>query len=64
MPKLVSDKCDGCGICEETCEQGAISMVDSKPQIDMELCIGCGECVQACPTDALVGKPKPAAVNP
>ena len=58
MPMVLSEKCDGCGICVDTCEQDAITLKMEKAYVDMELCIGCGECVKACPTGALVGKKK------
>ncbi len=58
MPMVLFGKCDGCGICVETCEQGAITLHMEKAHVDTELCISCGECVKACPTGALMGKKK------
>ena len=53
---IVSDPrlCEGCRVCEKTCDANAISFEDSKvPVIDELACTGCGACVAACPTGAL-----------
>ena len=47
-----SEKCTGCGTCEEVCPIGAIA-VDDIAQVDPEKCDGCGQCVPECPQDAL-----------
>ena len=62
MPKLLIEKCDGCGICAQICPQEAITMQDGKPHVNQEFCVACGECVQACPTQALQGKKKTVEV--
>ncbi|MCW3490160.1 aldo/keto reductase [Dethiobacter alkaliphilus] len=41
--------CKGCGNCVESCEQGAISMVDEKAYIEHSNCILCGYCRKSCP---------------
>ena len=58
MPIVLLGKCDGCRVCVDTCEQGAIYMKGEKALVKSDLCIGCGECVKVCPTGALVGIPK------
>ena len=45
--------CDGCGLCVDRCNFGAIKMVNSKLVIDEEKCFGCGLCVSKCPTNAI-----------
>ena len=45
--------CVECGLCEPACKEGAITLVDGKPRIDLSRCIGCGDCVRACQSDAL-----------
>ncbi|MCK4376126.1 MAG: 4Fe-4S binding protein, partial [Candidatus Brocadiae bacterium] len=47
-----ADKCTGCGLCQEVCPTGAISM-DEVARIDRAQCTGCGQCVAECPEDAL-----------
>jgi ferredoxin len=45
-------KCTACGICQDICPEGAIS-VGQIAQVDREKCSGCGRCVAACPEGAL-----------
>ncbi len=47
------EKCTGCGACVGACPFTAISMVDEKATIDLNLCTLCGSCVRACPVDAI-----------
>jgi uncharacterized Fe-S center protein len=51
-PILNPEKCNGCGICEFWCPEGAMS-VEDKAEIDESLCIGCGECLAVCPEFAM-----------
>ncbi len=52
-PELFEDECNGCGICEVTCKEGAIVMgSDDLPVRDDAKCIYCGDCIKSCPTDA------------
>ena len=44
--------CVACGICEETCPFGAIS-VDQVARVNGTKCTGCGQCVAECPRGAL-----------
>ncbi len=50
--KLDEDACSGCGLCEERCQVGAIS-VDDTAIINLDQCYGCGNCVIKCPEEAL-----------
>jgi heterodisulfide reductase subunit A len=57
------DICDGCGICEPTCEYKAIQVakVSENPErlkvaVNEGLCKGCGACVAACPSGAMEQK--------
>ena len=47
-----SDKCTGCGICENYCPTNAIS-VDTVAIIDESKCTGCGQCYNECPQGAI-----------
>jgi len=45
--------CNGCGVCEKTCEQKAIEVVQKKAVVDIKRCITCGYCVPECPQFAI-----------
>jgi ferredoxin len=47
-----ADLCIGCGDCVETCQFGALSLVDDVAAVEYELCMGCGVCVSRCSNDA------------
>jgi heterodisulfide reductase subunit A len=53
-PILDATLCEGCRLCEKTCDADAITFSkEKKPVIDELACTGCGACVAACPTGAL-----------
>jgi electron transfer flavoprotein alpha subunit len=47
-----AEKCIGCGICEDTCAFGAITVEDGLAVVG-DTCTLCGSCVDACESDAL-----------
>jgi len=49
----VTGNCTGCGVCVKACKLRNITLVGSRPQIDMEHCVHCYICVEACPEAAL-----------
>ena len=59
VPKIVSKKCVGCGLCVEWCPTGALTLKDHKGRelplsvLEQKTCIGCGECVVTCPHEAI-----------
>jgi NAD-dependent dihydropyrimidine dehydrogenase PreA subunit len=61
------DKCNGCGICAQRCQWGALKfeVTSEKPNIDLFKCYGCGLCETGCPRDAiyLVGRETLPAVS-
>jgi len=46
---IVYDRCTGCGLCIDECDQGALSLVDDKAVVDEPRCILCGYCAAVCP---------------
>jgi heterodisulfide reductase subunit A len=54
---MVTDKCDGCALCVDTCPYNAISLTvytedgreHKRIQTDKALCKGCGICMATCP---------------
>jgi len=47
-----SERCVGCGICQNVCPADAIS-VEEIAMVDLKRCIGCGSCIEQCPRGAL-----------
>jgi NAD-dependent dihydropyrimidine dehydrogenase PreA subunit len=49
------DLCNGCGICAQRCQFGALKMEGSrgKANIDLFRCFGCGLCQTGCPRGAI-----------
>jgi len=45
--------CRGCGACAEGCVNGAIRMVEGRPQLDASKCVLCGYCTPRCPEFAI-----------
>ncbi len=57
VPTLAGD-CVSCGVCEEVCEEGAVTVNDRWPLFDAERCLNCGLCIRACPKQVLVAEAK------
>ena len=53
-PLLDLDLCNGCGLCELSCDHDAIHVVDGKAVMDEDLCVRCGLCVTRCRPGALL----------
>lgn len=54
LVRIDRDKCDGCGICAQSCLEGAIVMVGGKAELSSEfLCDGLGACLKVCPRGAI-----------
>ncbi|MCL2479620.1 MAG: EFR1 family ferrodoxin [Treponema sp.] len=49
----VTDKCDGCGICQKVCPVAGIVMKNDKPQFTKK-CEHCQGCIQWCPQKAIL----------
>jgi len=47
-------KCDGCGLCVPSCEEGAIKIIDGKARLISDVyCDGLGACLGHCPQNAI-----------
>ena len=60
MPWVDQEKCVGCGVCIDSCPEGAISMENEKATISQDKCTFCGKCFSACPQEAI----RPNSENP
>ncbi|MFZ2087672.1 MAG: DUF362 domain-containing protein [Desulfobaccales bacterium] len=45
--------CIGCGLCEESCPEKAISLQDKKARVNLDLCIRCWCCNEVCSEGAV-----------
>ncbi len=60
--KIDEDKCIGCSLCVQACNEGAIAMVDGKARLMRDdYCDGLGNCLPVCPTDAISFEEREAA---
>ena len=55
-PKVVVDKCIGCGKCAESCPMHIIEIKDRKAVIGRKKCISCFCCQEMCPAHAIDAK--------
>ena len=58
VAELDYDTCNGCGVCVQRCQFGAIKMevTTGQANIDMFKCFGCGICETGCPDQAITLK--------
>ncbi len=45
--------CNGCGTCNESCQFGALEVLDGVSRVHYEKCMGCGVCISKCEQGAL-----------
>jgi len=57
-PNLVGELCNACGLCITSCEEKALTLVNSLPVRDTTKCNHCGDCIKVCPTDAMIARRK------
>lgn len=48
-----AELCVGCGLCMESCQFGAMRVVNKRLVVRPKRCMGCGVCVSKCPKGAL-----------
>ncbi len=52
--KINEEICNGCGICVESCHEGALQLIDGKARMISDLyCDGLGACIGECPSGAI-----------
>lgn len=52
--QIDEDKCLGCGLCANACQQSAIEIVDGKAKVVRDdYCDGIGNCLPVCPVSAI-----------
>jgi MinD superfamily P-loop ATPase len=59
IPEINYDRCNFCGVCTQTCEFHAISVLPKMVLVFDELCHSCGACAHFCPEKAIVEVDKP-----
>lgn len=55
-PRIILEKCVGCGRCAESCPQQIITITEGKARIDLKKCISCFCCQEMCPAKAIKSK--------
>ncbi len=46
---VVYDRCNLCGLCIDECDQGALTLGETRAEVDNSRCIFCGYCAAVCP---------------
>lgn len=52
-PRIKKRKCVKCHMCEERCNENAITINEKTSNIDHDKCVGCGACFAICPNKAV-----------
>ncbi len=52
-PFVVTDACIGCGLCQELCPCGAVTLFDGRPAWTKPKCVRCLACLHRCPAGAI-----------
>jgi MinD superfamily P-loop ATPase len=59
QPKVLEERCNGCGVCADVCEYHALTVMKGRVLVFSELCHGCGACFLLCPEKAIVEEGHP-----
>ena len=52
--EINEEKCTGCGLCIDTCHEGALQLINGKARLVSDIyCDGLGDCLPNCPADAI-----------
>jgi len=55
MPEILTEKCNGCGLCITVCKCGAFVLVDKMISVmEVDDCYWCTQCEAICPTGAII----------
>ena len=52
-PFVVTESCISCGLCQEICPCGAITLTEGRPVWTKPQCVRCLGCLHRCPTEAI-----------
>lgn len=55
-PRVLGEKCIGCGRCAESCPQHIITIENGRAKIDRRKCISCFCCQEMCPAKAITSR--------
>jgi len=61
IAKAEPETCEGCELCLDRCQMGALSLEDDRVVLEADQCIGCGLCVSTCPSGSLSLTRKPGS---
>jgi MinD superfamily P-loop ATPase len=59
LPKVLEERCNGCGVCADVCEYHALTVMLGRVLVFGELCHGCGACSLLCPEKAIAEEEHP-----
>ena len=62
--RVDTELCSACENCIESCQFGALTMVDGIAVVDVNKCMGCSVCASKCPPEALTLIREPAKGEP
>ena len=62
--RVDAELCSACENCIESCQFGALTMVDGIAVVDVNKCMGCSVCASKCPPEALTLIREPAKGEP
>jgi heterodisulfide reductase subunit A-like polyferredoxin len=60
VSRVNAELCVGCGLCADSCQFRAISVVDGVAVVEFGSCMGCGVCVSQCVEGAIALVREPA----